>query len=212
MPEESWPAYRVGNSHSRRLWNRACGLFSSLSKPVFGPPRCAPNDRGRLDEQFLGDHPYKRFAKCYIEVELVLRRCGGFALLLHQGRKEGCLIDRTSSFLGSLGVHMPSPSRRRYRSAPPKVPFSLKRKKAGERGAAGTAQLPHDLDQQPGFETEDDNRDSVCVALQVARQRHGSRRTQRWRKPDSNFRSPWRLGRSAPRKSRGNSSAVRVGT
>src|ERR1700730_14264218 len=109
MPEESWPAYRVGNSHSRRLWNRACGLFSSLSKPVFGPPRCAPNDRGRLDEQFLGDHPYKRFAKCYIEVELVLRRCGGFALLLHQGRKERCLIDRTSSFLGSLGVHMPSP-------------------------------------------------------------------------------------------------------
>src|SRR3984893_1367108 len=38
------------------------------------------------------------------------------------------------------------------------------------------------------------------------------RRTLRWRKPDSNFRSPWRLGRSAPRKSRGNSSAVRAGT
>src|ERR1700730_12141657 len=89
--------------------NRGCGLFSSLSKPLFGPPRCAPNDRARLDEQFLGDHPYKRFAKCYIEVELVLRRCGGFALLLHQGRKERRLIDRTSSFLGSLGVHMPSP-------------------------------------------------------------------------------------------------------
>ena len=51
-----------------------------------------------------------------------------------------------------------------------------------------TALLPHDLDQQPGFETEDDNRDSVCVALPVARQRHGSQRTQRWREMDSNFR------------------------
>jgi hypothetical protein len=40
----------------------------------------------------------------------------------------------------------------------------------------------------------------------------GSHETRRWSKPDSNFRSPWRLGRSAPRKSRGNSSAVRVGT
>ena len=43
-------------------------------------------------------------------------------------------------------------------------------------------------------------------------QRSGSHKTRRWRKADSNFRSPWRLGRSAPRKSRGNSSAVRVGT
>jgi hypothetical protein len=40
----------------------------------------------------------------------------------------------------------------------------------------------------------------------------GGLQTLCWRKPDSNSRSPWRLGRSAPRKSRGNSSAVRVGT
>ncbi|MGC1890448.1 MAG: hypothetical protein WA709_30950 [Stellaceae bacterium] len=52
-----------------------------------------------------------------------------------------------------------------------------------------TALLPLDLDQQPGFATEDDNRDSVCVALPVARQLHGSQQTQRWREVDSNFRS-----------------------
>src|ERR1700730_11919597 len=60
--------------------------------------------------QFLGDHPHERFAKRHIEVELVLHLRSGCALLLHQGRKERCLIDRAGALLGSLGVsHVRSP-------------------------------------------------------------------------------------------------------
>src|ERR1700757_545709 len=49
---------------------------------------------------------------------------------------------------------------------------------------------------------------SISFAQKV---RTGVRTTLCWREADSNFRSPWRLGRSAPRKSRGHSSPVRVG-
>ena len=70
----------------------------------------------------------------------------------------------------------------------PKVPFSDKKEKEPVNEAQqDTALLPHDLEQQPGFATEDDNRNSVGVALPVARQLHGSQRTQRWREMDSNL-------------------------
>ena len=77
----------------------------------------------------------------------------------------------------------------------PKVPFSDKKEKEPVNEAQqDTALLPLDLDQQPGFATEDDNRDSVCVALPVARQLHGSQQIQRWREVDSNF---WYRGTKA---------------
>jgi hypothetical protein len=46
----------------------------------------------------------------------------------------------------------------------------------------------------------------------VAVRKSSSQRTRCWRELDSNSGPPWRLGRSAPRKSRENSSAVRAGT
>ena len=47
---------------------------------------------------------------------------------------------------------------------------------------------------------------------EMAEGRHHGRWPHNTQQPWRSFRSPWQLGRSAPRKSRGNSSAVRVGT
>jgi hypothetical protein len=57
--------------------------------------------------QFLGDHPHERFAKRHIEVDVVPQLRSRRALLLHQGRKERCLIDRAVA-----------PARRPCRPAP----------------------------------------------------------------------------------------------